>query len=372
MISAGYTVFKATPSTQGTGGAAPGKLGAVLVALAPPLMLLVLGLGLAWVSHWLLGVTAAQPDASGVTALVRVAAGLAVLQVIFAIVESFRDPALPAPVSAFWQRLIPHHLLQLVSKDATQPGAPKGRWVYLFSPRGWVRVVVLIVIAVLWLSLRGEFPRAIIAAVALPVSASMLASSAALGAIGATGLVTFAHRTWPIALGSARPAALLSISSGTGLVGLLGGQAAAGADSIHLIAPLWIALLIGFVICMGWLADPNLLSLHGFYKGRSVPRLPRRVEHRPRGRGDHRRRGGRRHEPDGRLESRRRRAVSPREHHAEPGRRLRPGDVAAVRRELRDVALCLRLRPRRVPLHRRSTWAANCPWRPRSPSPVPR
>ena len=268
LISAGYTVFKAIPSTQGTGGAAPGKLGAVLVALAPPLMLLVLGLGLAWVSHWLLAVTAAQPDSSGVSALVRVAAGLAVLQVIFAIVESFRDPALPAPVSAFWQRLIPHHLLQLVSKDATQPGAPKGRWIYLFSPRGWVRVVVLIVIAVLWLSLRGEFPRAIIAAVALPVSASMLASSAALGAIGATGLVTFAHRTWPIALGSARPAALLSISSGTGLVGLLGGQAVAGSDSIHLIAPLWIALLIGFVICMGWLADPNLLSLHGFYKGR--------------------------------------------------------------------------------------------------------
>ena len=27
-------------------------------------------------------------------------------------------------------------------------------------------------------------------------------------------------------------------------------------------------LLIGFVICTGWLADPNLLSLHRFYKGR--------------------------------------------------------------------------------------------------------
>ena len=27
-------------------------------------------------------------------------------------------------------------------------------------------------------------------------------------------------------------------------------------------------LLIGFVICIGWLADPSLLSLHGFYKGR--------------------------------------------------------------------------------------------------------
>jgi hypothetical protein len=259
LISAGYTVLKAIPSTEGTGGAAPKGIGSILVAVAPPLMLLVLALGLAWVSHRVLSVTTAQPDLGGVAALARVAACLAVLQVIFAIVESFRDPAAPAPVSSFLQRFVPQYL---------QPGTPPADWIYLFSPRGWVRIVVLVVIAVLVWSQRDNLPAGLIALVAVPVSISMSASWAALGAIAAAGLVTLAPRTLAIALGSARPAALLSISSGTSLVGLLGGQASTIPDSIQLIAPLWIALLIGFVICMGWLADPNLLSLHGFYKGR--------------------------------------------------------------------------------------------------------
>ena len=95
-----------------------------------------------------------------------------------------------------------------------------------------------------------------------------MTSSVALGTLAIAGLVTFVPRRWPLAIGSARPATLLSITSGTATFSLLGTSAAGPTDGVSLIAPLWIAILIGFVVCMGWLADPNLLSIHGFYKGR--------------------------------------------------------------------------------------------------------
>jgi hypothetical protein len=74
--------------------------------------------------------------------------------------------------------------------------------------------------------------------------------------------------SWPVAVGSARPATLLSITAVTATFVLLASESGGADAGIFLVAPLWIVTLIGFVICSGWLADPNLLSLHGFYKGR--------------------------------------------------------------------------------------------------------
>ena len=51
LISGSYTVYKALPSTHGGAEAAPGKLGKILMAIAPPLVLVVLGLALAWLSQ---------------------------------------------------------------------------------------------------------------------------------------------------------------------------------------------------------------------------------------------------------------------------------------------------------------------------------
>ena len=88
--------------------------------------------------------------------------------------------------------------------------------------------------------------------------------------IAVTGALTFAYGSWRIAIGSARPVWLLLIASLTAMLCLpcqrpvrdrrASRRAAAGL--------LWLALLVGGVIAMGWMADPNLLSLHAFYKSR--------------------------------------------------------------------------------------------------------
>jgi hypothetical protein len=258
-VSGIYTFVKALPTTQGTTKPAPGKVGAVLVAIAPPLALVVLALAFAWVSHSLLRFSAEQAPADRLLLLASAAAVMAVVQVVFAVFESFEDPALPPPVGSFWYRLVPDSLLPA---SARPPAAPS-RWLYLFSPRGWVRVSVLSAVVVLALAAKAGLTGLMLQAVN-PLSASTLA----VATLAAAGLVTFARRDWRLALGSARPAALLSITAFTAMLSLLAGERTAADAGVFLVAPLWIVLLVGFVICTGWLADPNLLSLHGFYKGR--------------------------------------------------------------------------------------------------------
>ena len=263
LISGTYTVYKALPSTHGGADAAPGKLGKILMAIAPPLVLVVLGLALAWLSQALLMSSANQPEDDRLTTLVSVATFLGLLQAVFAIIESHRDPALPATVSTFWHRLVPESLLPASAQSSGRTGG--GRWLYLFSPRGWVRVFVAASLIVLFLAKGYELAAFV---TLLTLATASLTSSVALGTLATAGLVTFVPRTWPVAIGSARPATLLSITSGTATLSLLGSSAAGPTDGVFLIAPLWIAILIGFVVCMGWLADPNLLSIHGFFKGR--------------------------------------------------------------------------------------------------------
>jgi len=63
---------------------------------------------------------------------------------------------------------------------------------------------------------------------------------------------------------------LLTVASASAVLCLLSNMALANRlqGNAILAAFLWVALLIGAVIGIGWLADPNLLSMHGFYKER--------------------------------------------------------------------------------------------------------
>ena len=72
LISGSYTVYKALPSTHGGADAAPGTLGKILMAIAPPLVLVVLGPGLAWLSQALLTSSANQPENDRLTTLATV------------------------------------------------------------------------------------------------------------------------------------------------------------------------------------------------------------------------------------------------------------------------------------------------------------
>jgi len=71
----------------------------------------------------------------------------------------------------------------------------------------------------------------------LTLATASLTSSVALGTLAIAGLVTFVPRKWPLAIGSARPATLLSITSATATLSLLGTSAAGPTDGVFLIAP---------------------------------------------------------------------------------------------------------------------------------------
>jgi hypothetical protein len=251
----------------------PGKFGKLLITLAPPLALITLALCFAMLSHRLLSASIRigandMLDNGIVVVLARATVILAALQVAFAIFESRHDPSTPPPEGAFsWRRFVPDPLLQLFGRTHLPPGVGARGWYYLFSPRGWVRAVVVAALALAWLASDRTSLAAIWAERAQRIQWS---TALALLVLAVAFVVTLAPRNWRVALGSARPAGLLCIATiGATLCVLTNGTLM--TDRLlgpPLVALLWIALLIGGVIATGWLADPNLLSMHGFYKAR--------------------------------------------------------------------------------------------------------
>ena len=272
LASAAYTIVRAAPSASGTVAKAPGKVGRLLITLAPPLVLVALALCLTVLSHRLLGASirfdaSKALDHAIVTTLANAAAILAALEVAFGIFESYQDPSTPLAEGAFtWRRFVPEPILRLVGQKRLPAGGHRA-WYYLFSPRGWVRIAIVAAVIVAWVVADDTS----LAAVWTERARRMQWSTALAVLVLLVALaVTFARRNWRVALGSARPATLLCIASaGAALCVLTNGTLS--TDPAHdplLIALLWIALLIGAVIAVGWLADPNLLSMHGFYKAR--------------------------------------------------------------------------------------------------------
>jgi hypothetical protein len=271
LTSVLYTVVKAAPSPAGTVAKPPGKWGRLLILLAPPLALIALALCLAMGSHYLLRASIhLDPGDDGnrqiLSVLAMGAATFAALEVMLAIFESRNDPSTP-PVEGkiTWRTFVPKHLLDAFERRGSPAGSGKG-WLYFFSPRGWVRFTWVLMIGALWLVGRvthTAIPPVLAGRFDAPVAA-------AAGVLIASLAISFMHHKRNHALGSARPAGLLCIAMlSASLVILTRFTPMAGGEFAPiLIASLWIALLIGAVIAIGWLADPNLLSMHGFYKAR--------------------------------------------------------------------------------------------------------
>ncbi|MEO8449189.1 MAG: hypothetical protein ABI647_05325, partial [Gemmatimonadota bacterium] len=261
--SAIYTATKASPSSASGESKPPGKIGSLLVFIAPPLVLLALALGFGVLARRLLVATMTLP--ANVLILANAAAWLALLEVVFAVFESYNDPdSGPDEGSFSWRRFVPDPILRLIGQERTAYNE-KRRWLYMFSPRGWARVAAGAGFAAVLLlstdhSLRGLWT----AMKSVPTTFLSIAIFA-----GIAGL-SWARRDWKVSLGSARPVALLTIASVTAALGVLanGGLGNLLQGTALLAALLWIALLVGAVVGIGWLADPNLLSMHGFYKGR--------------------------------------------------------------------------------------------------------
>jgi predicted acylesterase/phospholipase RssA len=275
--SAAYTAFKSVSSSNGTAPAPPRGVGKAVVTIAPFLVVFGLTLLFAYLSHALLSATIAREGPNLVPMLAKAVLSLALLEVLFAIYESTQDPPTPADEGSFsWRSFVPSFVLRLIGKDpAIQRGEPRA-WYYLFSPRGWARIFAggALVAVLIFAGSHSSFSLG--AAIRWAMSAPRR-SVVAIGILVLTGLISLVKRTWPVALGSARPAGLLAVAcigAALSLIADANSELASAAaanmsnDPPLLVALLWIALLVGGVVGIGWLVDPNLLSMHGFYKAR--------------------------------------------------------------------------------------------------------
>ncbi|HYN82316.1 MAG TPA: hypothetical protein VES88_12500 [Gemmatimonadaceae bacterium] len=267
--SAAYAVIKASPTSMPGSAREPGRIGQILVSIAPPLAVIALTLGFGIVSHELIVKTMRLPK--NVLVLANVVAWLALLEVVFALFESWDDPDLAPDESKVsrWWRLVPEHIKGVILRKRTKDTGDKTPWYYWFSPRGWARVAAAAAVATVFGLATNRSWSDVLAAMraSLVTLGSIVISIAILVAVVG---ISLARRKSRIALRSARPVVLLGIASAGAVLSLLsnGGIANRAQDNAMLAAFLWIAVLIGAVVGIGWLADPNLLSMHGFYKGR--------------------------------------------------------------------------------------------------------
>jgi Patatin-like phospholipase len=263
VVSGLYTAIQKAPSTVGHTKGDAGTVGKILMAVAPPLVVLALVLVFALQAHQLLASTLAKP-VSYFHGLARAVVWLAAVEVVFAMYESYEDRDTPAAQDAWsWRRLVPDFLL--MGQRTVGPDGKPQPWYYLFSPRAWARLAVLIC--------AGTVVRfADDPSVAGVRFAIRQAPTTAVGLVIllAVAAATLARLKWRVAIKSARPVVLLAGASMTATLCLLanGGLVSMLDESALMTALLWIAVLLGGVVALGWLADPNLISLHGFYKSR--------------------------------------------------------------------------------------------------------
>jgi hypothetical protein len=252
-ISTVYTISKRAPTTTGE-PQPPSMLGRILMAIAPPLLVVMVLFGLAVASHhWLLSVQ--HVTQSQLRALAWAGICLAVVEIFLAVYECSTDLERGASGAA-------------VAWGVAGPVAVA----HYGSPRSWTWFVLAMCLAILavvhkaWWSVRtwealfqAPFDRAVL--VGLVVMAVI-------------AIITCVPRSSRWSLSSARPAVLLIFAATTATLSVLTYDAPAAVVALHqdgpvgVVALLGIALLIGMVIALGWLADPNLISLHGFYKAR--------------------------------------------------------------------------------------------------------
>lgn len=261
-VSGIYTLMKKAPSTTGQASAASNVVGRLLIAVAPTLVVAALMLGTALLSHSL--IASMNPESmDSLRGLEQAAILLAIVEVLLAIYECYQDPDGVLPADKFsLHRFMPDFLLKMMGQP---PSDTRPRpWYQLFSPRGWARAAALSGLATGLgvLGLRHDYsPTGIWEAIR-----GLNVNLAAVVILGIVALMSFSRLTWRISLRSARPTVLLSIASVAATLCLL--ENAQVMDPLGIAALLWVTVLIGGVIAFGWLADPNLISLHGFYKAR--------------------------------------------------------------------------------------------------------
>lgn len=276
VVGSAYTALKASPS----GGdeakkTKPNAVDAIIFAIVPPLLLLVLGLWLAWIGHrWY---TAVYEDANGEIRFITMATVISAFLFLSLALYEFRPRS-------------PRRMLLLVST-----------WLLLavgvyFVPRAKVETNVFAIAVgatifmVLAISLRGPVGKrnwkAIAASAALGIGAwlvidwrdfgetftaapiSLLPYLILIGIVLSVSLLLY-ELLWGEG-SNARSFSLMAI--GFFMFVLLAVAAFSPTDTAWRALAMFgcISTIMGWVLSLGWLADPNTLTVHAFYKARLV------------------------------------------------------------------------------------------------------
>lgn len=271
LISAAYTAYKASP----TGGAdqktdqKPSLLQRIAFAVAPILFILTIGIVLSWVGNALYELVRDPEAPHRLVVLSRGALVAAFLFLVFALYE-FRPRQkwlILIPISVLWISLLYGALTFLQPRPVMGAIALGIVSAVLFirsylRRRKWIAfyAIVLGAIAYWFSTLHPEsfaswghdrIPQVVVAGVMATLSLLLLEVAAGRGA-----------NTRCIAL---------SIIACTMFV-LIGATMSLPGTTAHaaLTIVALVSIILGWVLALGWLADPNALTIHAFYKARLV------------------------------------------------------------------------------------------------------
>jgi hypothetical protein len=237
--SAIFTTVRGAPSTRaGDAKRTPGQLAQIVFTIAPFLVLAALLVLLAWLGRLLLEWwTWHAPDPHVLAGATLVTSAV---QLAFAYWETLRSRPRPAT-----------------------HGDP--RWWHRPLPRAWVFIATGLVIA---FTIVG---RMLATRATQPISLDTDEWLAVAG-LGACLLPAIVPGRWRPSIVNGRSASLTAIA----VVGF-GAQVFFAVvfddvSSTHaaptFVAVSWVLLFLGWVVALGWLADPNSLAMHAFYKAR--------------------------------------------------------------------------------------------------------
>jgi hypothetical protein len=271
-LSSAYTALKASPTGGGDNkpAAKPPMLQKIAFAIAPPLLLLVLGVFLSWVGDRVYGLVVADQH------LIKVVAFGALLSaslfLIFALYE-FRPPQR-------WKALVVVvvWLVLLAAAWILDPARLRSYQVGLGVATLALLAAALTFRAILrrrlWI---GFYAAALLAAavwIYLRIDEGTIFMSDRLPLyVMAGALATLVLLVFELLQGrgaNTRSIALTVIACTIFvLIGVAGGADARHHDTLLTLVGL-IATVLGWVLALGWLADPNSLTMHAFYKARLV------------------------------------------------------------------------------------------------------
>jgi hypothetical protein len=276
VLGSVYTALKASPS----GGdeakkTKPGVIDGIIFAIVPPLLLLVLGLWLAWIGHrWY---TAVYEDVNGEIRYITISTVISAFLFLSLALYEFRprDPRKMLLLVSTWLGLAAGVYLVPAAKVTTNVfSIAIGATVFLIlaiavrgpvGKRNWKKIAISGALGIAtWLVVDWrDFGESFEAA---PIS--LLPYLILIGILLSVSLLLY-ELVWGEG-SNARSFALMAI--GFFMFVALAISAFSPTDTAwRALAVLGcISTIMGWVLSLGWLADPNTLTVHSFYKARLV------------------------------------------------------------------------------------------------------